>query len=83
VLAAQSLTKLQEALAASGVSREGLLGGRRNLPKALDPAVSTLPELTRSGRRRPRRNRPRGPRPRHEVRATMKRLERQLERTGP
>ena len=28
---------LREALAASGVSREGLLGGRRNLPEALAP----------------------------------------------
>lgn len=74
---------LREALTASGVSRKGLLGGRRNLPEALGPAVPTLPELTRPGRRQPPRNRPRGPRPRHEVRAMMKRLERQLERTGP
>ena len=74
---------LREVLAASGVSREGLLGGRRKLPEALVPAVPTLPELARSGRRRRRLNRPRVPRPRHEVRAMMKRLERQLERTGP
>ena len=74
---------LREALTASGVSRKGLLGGRRNLPEALGPAVPTLPELTRPGRRQPPRNRPRGPRPQHEVRAMMKRLERQLERTGP
>ena len=73
---------LREALTASGVSRQGLLGGRRNLPEALGPGVPTLPELTRPGRRQPPRKRPSGPRPRHEVRAMMKRLERKVERTG-
>ena len=34
---------LREALTASGVSRQGLLGGRRNLPEALGPGVPTLP----------------------------------------
>ena len=73
---------LREALSVAEVSRQGLLGGRRNLPEALSAAVPTLPEPTRRSRRRPPRKRPSGPRPRHEVRAMMKRLERQLERTG-
>ena len=72
---------LHRALKTAGISRQGLLGGRRGLPEALRGAMPALPNRP-APRQHRRQQRPRGPRPRHEVRQMMRRLERKLERSG-
>ena len=71
---------LRHVLKTAGISRQGLLGERRELPEALTDAMPALPDRPAAHRRRSRQ-RPRGPRPRHQVQQMMKRLERKLERS--
>ncbi len=70
---------LSNALETTGISRQGLFGERRSVPRTLAAVVPTLPDRAKSHRRQPPRKHRGGPRPRHQVLKMMHRLESRLE----